>query len=690
MNKSRSLLCKTCITKAVFRKISVIYLFISEINSGKKMNRLKQLIAGVSIMLNFAPIVNAQNDIVKMSAGERCANGKRPIVQLQGKSTVASPLEDAYDVKYVKLDVAVDNGNNDISGNAFTRATVVANTMSQYVFELHDDITVDSVLINGQSRPFTTAGFVRTVSLAAPLTQGNTFTAQVFYAGEPPNTSGIKRAQSQSWGVWVTYTLAQPYFARDWWPCKQSLQDKIDSTDIWITVPNAQKAGSNGLLTNITPIGGTHSRYEWKSKYTIDYYLLSLAVTTYIDYSYYMHFSSNNDSMLIQNYIYNNPNTLPAFQNIIDSTGLEVDYFSNLFGRYPFWEEKYGHCMAPFAGGMEHQTMTTLGFFDPTVVAHELGHQWFGDHVTCGTWQDIWLNEGFASYCEYLFLKDFYSPTDAFDFMHDVHLDVMSDPDGMVYVDDTTDDARIFDGRLTYNKGNSVVHMLRFISGSDNTFFQLLKDYQQDFAFSTALTEDFKALAEQNLGQQLDTFFDQWVYKEGFPIYSATWNQTGNWASVQLNQTTAKPSSVSCFSTPIELKLKSPQGDTTVLVYNNLNTQTYTFYWEKPMSGMEIDPNEWLLRDVNSITHDVTLQLGGVSKADVQIYPNPTTDSWHITGLTEGTRVNLKDISGRLLYSNDNATSAFSISAGNYPAGMYLLSIIDRSGNSSNLKLIKQ
>ncbi len=607
------------------------------------------------------------------------------------KSTVASPLEDEYDVNYVKLDVSVDNGNNDISGNALTRAMVVVNSMSQYVFELHPDITIDSVLINGQLRPFTSASFVRTVSLSAPIAQGNTFTARVYYHGEPPNNSGIKRAQSQSWGAWVTYTLSEPYFARDWWPCKQSLQDKIDSTDIWITVPNAQKAGSVGVLTNVTPIGANQSRYEWKSKYSIDYYLLSLAVTTYTDYSYYMHFDNSTDSMLIQNYVYNNPNTLPFFQDIIDSTGIQVNFFSNLFGRYPFWEEKYGHCMTPFSGGMEHQTMTSLGFFESTLIAHELGHQWWGDHVTCATWKDIWLNEGFASYCEYLYLKNFYSYNAAFDFMHDVHLDVMSDPDGFLYVDDTTDDARIFDSRLTYNKGNSVVHMLRFISGSDNAFFNLLETYQQQFAFGTATTEDFKALAEQELGQDIDTFVNQWIYSEGFPTFSATWNQTGSWASINLEQTTSVPSSVSCFATPIELKLTGPQGDTTVLVYNNQNSQTYSFYWEKPMTGMEIDPAEWLLRDIGNIDQDVTLALDAISKTDIKVYPNPATDSWNISGLATGSRITVKDISGRIVFANEKISSGeLNIAANNYPTGMYLLSIIDTKGNISNLKLIKK
>lgn len=652
-------------------------------------------VAGKWIIVMIAGFLSdsalAQSDVRMMGKpAEICSGTKQRSFTSLGKSTVASPLEDDYDVTHVKLDVGVSNANNSISGSATTTAVSVVPLMTQYVFELHPSLVIDSVFINGMPLTASSASYVRTVSLTLPILLGSTFIARVHYHGQPPNNSGIRRQQSQSWGAWVTYTMSEPYNSRDWWPCKQSLRDKIDSTDIWVTVPNNLKAGSVGLLTNVTPIGSTHSRYEWKSKYAIDYYLLSLAATTYVDYSYYMHFSNSSDSMLIQNYVYTNTNTLPFFQDIIDSTGMQVDYFSTLFGRYPFWEEKYGHCMAPFAGGMEHQTMTTLGFFESTLIAHELGHQWFGDHATCGTWQDIWLNEGFASYSEYLFLEHFYSPGAAFNFMHDVHQDVMSAPDGSVYVDDTTDDARIFDSRLTYNKGNSVVHMLHFIAGNDSIFFQLLKDYQQQFAFSTAVTSDFETLAEQVLGQNLDTFFDQWIYKEGFPIYNATWNQAGNWVSVQLDQSTSKPSSVACFSTPIELTFQSSLGDTTVLVYNNQPSQTFSFYWNKPMNDLQVDPKEWLLREISSVSQDLTLNVGAASETSIKVYPNPTTDSWHISGMNTGSTVLIRDMSGRQVYQSISGHSETDIPAAVYPSGIYLLSITDVNGNMRNLKLVKQ
>jgi hypothetical protein len=274
--------------------------------------------------------------------------------------------------------------------------------------------------------------------------------------------------------------------------------------------------------------------------------------------------------------------------------------------------------------------------------------------------------------------------------MHDVHDDVLSEPDGSLYVDDTTNEGRIFDGRLTYNKGNSVVHMLRFIAPNDNAFFTLLKDYQSQFAFSTAVTADFEDLAEQVYGQNLDTFFDQWVYKEGFPVYDATWYQSGNNVTVQLVQNTSMPSSVATFSTPIELKLKSPQGDTIVKVYNNQYVNSYSFTWNKPMNGMEVDPAEWLLREVNSVTQDPTLAVKGLVNSNVRVFPNPTSDLWKVSGLSTGTSIVLSDLSGRILYSAQVAASSVEVPACSYAPGIYLLQMTDAKGNISNLKLSKQ
>ena len=604
------------------------------------------------------------------------------------RTTVADVAEDNYDVQYVKLNLNVTNTSTHISGDVLTRARVTASTLTAYVFELSSLLTIDSVLINGTATACTGTGAVRTVTLSSALSYNSVFTARVFYSGSPVSgtsstaATGMNCIASPSWGNRATFTLSESYKAYEWWPCKQSLRDKIDSVDVWLTIPDSLKAGSNGTLQAITTIDSTHIRYEWKERHPIDYYLISLAVANYVDYSYFMHFSGSTDSMLIQNYVYNNSATLPYFRSIIDSTGMMVDFYSTLFGRYPFWNEKYGHCMAPLGGGMEHQTMTTLGYFSSTVVAHELGHQWFGDHVTCGTWADIFMNEGFASYCEYMFIDHFRTHAAAINDIKGRQTNVKTMPDGAIYVDDTTNENRIFDSRLSYDKGACMLHMLRFVLNDDSAFFRVFKSYQNQMMDSTATIMDFKVRTELLNGivvnsMDIDTFFNQWAYKEGYPIYDVTWYQSSAGdVYVQLNQSTSKPASIGLFSTPMEIKLHSAAGDTIIRIFNNQSGQLYHFTWSKTMTNLVVDPNYWLLYKLNSLTKDPTLDVADVTSQPLCISPNPATKYWQIDDVPTNSELLLSDIAGRVVYQYRNSSRSVKIPAEKLAAGIYLLKVI--------------
>ncbi len=636
---------------------------------------------------------------VQLSAQEgkvaSCAEGKQLHFRSLAKTAVASPLEEAYDVKYVKLDVSLTNTSIALSGNVQTRA-VARVPMSQYVFELNNSLIIDSVKVNGVTQPLTTSGIVRTVNLSTGLAAGAVFTAQVWYRGTPTPASagasvGIYNRASPSWGNRVTYTLSEPYGAKDWWPCKQSLQDKIDSSDVWITVPDSLKAGSNGILQSVTALSGNRKRYEWQSRAPIDHYLISVAVANYVDYSFYARFTGSTDSVLVQNYIYSNPLTLPYFKGAIDSTAQQLDYFSQLFGRYPFWQEKYGHCMAPLDGGMEHQTMSTMANFLDILVPHELAHQWFGDYVTCASWRDIWLNEGFASYSEYLYYAYFKGAAAARADILDKHNNrfsgVTTVPTGSLYVDDTTDDERIFSGRLTYNKGASVVHMLRFLAPSDSVFFASLRGYLQHFANSTATTDSFRIVVQPYYNRPLDTFINEWVYGEGFPIYSARWNATGGRAYVNLMQQGSAPQSVPVFHYPVQVRLNGVLGDTTIVVEMRNASETIAINWTKPVSGITIDPNEWIPHQTGTVTQDASLQVKGiVSEEKLLVAPNPSHTAWTISGIDNG-HWQLLDISGRLLLEGQVETQP-QIPAARLVPGIYQLQIVYK-GRTITQRLVR-
>lgn len=633
---------------------------------------------------------------IAQTASDNCAETKRRSFAA-AKTTVASLLEDDYDVKHVKLDLQLTDLSNYIIGNVTTQAQVVKGPMSQYVFELYRTFKIDSVKVNDQVQNFDTANSLCTVTLRNSLLQGSLFTAQVYYHGYPPVTfplgSGAGYVNVHNSLFDISYSLSEPYSSYYWWPCKQSLKDKIDSTDTWITIPSYAKVGSNGLLTEVEYLGSNLVRHKWKERYPIDYYLISVALGRYSEYTYNLQFDNSTDSMPIVNYYFNVTNDAPPFDILkkrLDSTAIMINYFSGLFGRYPFWKEKYGHCYSPAFSNMEHQTMSTVRYTNTGIIVHELAHQWFGDNVTCATWSDIWLNEGIATYAEYLFYSKYYGAQYASNYLRIQHKNILSKDSGTVYVLDTNE-YRTFDGRLTYQKGSSVLHMLRFAFNNDSLFFSFLTGYQKKFAGSNATTEDFKHLAENYLGQNLDVFFDQWIYKEGYPIYYSSWNQDNNVLFIKVSQQTPIPTSVFNFVMPIAVKLYSQQGDTVVRLHNDLPSQVFTIVMDRPIDSIALDPGEDLLcKQGNKPYHEPTLNT---LSSNITLYPNPVNSILNIAyrDLQEPTLL-LFDATGRkLLEHRFRYTSGIEqIDVQLLPNAVYLYKVIDKGAVKSEGKFLKQ
>jgi aminopeptidase N len=387
------------------------------------------------------------------------------------------------------------NTSTYLSGTGRMDATAIQNIDSA-LLELYPTLTISEIRLNGIPTAFSRTGTV--VKAFVGVISGETFSLEIDYSGNPPTAqtnplggSGITAGSSPSWGNKVVWTLSEPFSAMEWFPCKQSLTDKADSSFVSVTVPDTCKAGSNGVLTSIDTLGNGFLKFNWQHRHPIDYYLISIAVAKYVDYSYFVSPVGAPNPILVQNYIYNNPQTLPNFIDEINETGDFIELFYDKYGPYPFEDEKYGHCMAPISGGMEHQTMTTQGFFEKKLTAHELGHQWWGNNVTCASWCDIWINEGFASYSEYLMLENLY-PAEKTQHMLDVHQNVKTQTGGSVWVLDSLNESRIFSGRLTYDKGAAIVHTIRFLINNDSLFFEGLRAFQVTFKDSTATGVDFK------------------------------------------------------------------------------------------------------------------------------------------------------------------------------------------------------
>jgi aminopeptidase N len=601
----------------------------------------------------------------------------------------STALMNKYDVKFYWLDINLERTSVDISGVVTINAVVQNAPLDTFEVELVADLTIDSAKINGILCSVTHIADFAYIKLPAALPVGSDISAQIYYGGTPPSGgffSGISHGNSPSWGNEVVWTLSEPFNANQWWPCKQELTDKADSSWVFVTTDNTNKVGSNGILENIVPVAGNKFRYEWKSHNPIDCYLISVAVAKYVDHTIYCHpVGMGADSLMIQNYVYDNPSTLPYFQSIIDSTAEMIELYSHLYGPYPFGNEKYGHSMAPLGGGMEHQTMTTLGSFSFALICHELGHMWWGDNVTCATWSDIWINEGFASYSEYLCRQYLHSWADAQAYMLDEHNSVMSAPDGSVYVPpaSTNDENRIFDSRLSYDKGSAIIHMIRFEMQNDTNFFNTLKTAQVQFNKSTATGDNFKAVAEAQSGVDFTDFFNQWYYGEGYPTYDIVWHQANDTLYFWSTQTTSA-AITPLFKMLMEYKLNSSSGDTLIRVYQTANANNYKIHTSKTITGMEVDPDNWVINDVGSVvvgTPEIT------SPVYFEIAPNPCSDNLfvYLSNSEKSDRTFIiSDITGRTVKTLNCSSETPSVNISDLAKGIYMLKITD--GNYSVTK----
>jgi aminopeptidase N len=524
--------------------------------------------------------------------------------------------QSGYDVLHYDLVLDIDPAAETIDGT-LTADIAPLESLSSVVLDLSDSLAVTAVRVGG-----TAASFVHE----------NDLLTVVLFTGTPAlhfDTHGNDEV--------LIYSFSAPTYSRGWWPCKDVLDDKATMRTT-VTVPDTLVVASNGLLEDDTDLGNGTRRVTWYESYPITTYLVSLAISNYSVFRDYYNYTVS-DSMEVVYYVY--PEDLADAQIDFAPTVSMIEFYANTFGEYPFLTEKYGMAEINFGGAMEHQTCTSYGNYrirgnnsQDWVVAHELSHMWWGDMITCGDWRDIWLNEGFARYCEALWTENTDGRQAYFDYMDDLRYPFDGPFRGSVY------DPNQLYNLTVYDKGAWVLHMLRWVMG-DARFLNAMRAYGNDvrYAYANAVTDDFQAVCEAEYGKSLEWFFHEWVYSEGEPAYEYIDVKSGSGQRVDLSIVQTQPGFA--YEMPLEVRFYMSSGDSSLVAWNNRRVQNYAFTMPETVDSVAVDPDGWVLGDKRRGKF--------ASTPYVEVRPNPFNHGTSIvfeTTVAGQVSVTIYDVSG--------------------------------------------
>ncbi len=549
-----------------------------------------------------------------------------------------------YDLTFQRMEWIVDPSNHYIEGAITSYFHPTIEGLNSIKFDMIDQLQVDSIIYHNETINFIHSNNKINIAFSEVIPNGTTDSLTIWYHGEPLS-SGFGAFQSKLTGAGdpILWTLSEPYGAMEWWPCKQSLADKIDSIEIHVSCPKGNKVASNGkLISEKTEVN--HTTVVWKHRYPIVTYLVAIAVTNYSEFSDFVELEDGR-KIEILNYVY--PSYLDNAKILAKASVEIMELFNSLIGEYPFADEKYGHAQFGWGGGMEHQTMSFMGDLNYSLIAHEMAHQWFGDYITLGSWKDIWLNEGFATYFQGLTEEFLQDSIDWRKWKLNKLNKITESTSGSVYVDDTTNVSRIFSGRLSYAKGAYLLHMLRWELG-DDAFFEGIRNYfnDPDIANGFASNEELIFHLELAGDTTLTEFFNDWYYGEGYPSYQVShYTNFGDNGKYELSiQQNTSHSSVDFFEMHVPFRSWKDGQSTDLRLHQTTNPQTFELS-EEPDS-IQFDPDLWLISKNSLVTSSPEFSI-----SEFKIYPNPAKHelSFQISDSEKIQSIAIIDLNGKII-----------------------------------------
>jgi aminopeptidase N len=587
-----------------------------------------------------------------------------------------------YDVKFYYPDVEIALDQPYISGKVTYLVTAKIDGLTQLKLDLDSAFTVDSVTMAASVFEF--EGQVLTVNFSSVYNSGDTIMFAVYYHGIPVLAGGFKglRYETHNGNQLIIATLSTPYLAHTWWPCKDGTLDKADSLYMDITIKDTLIAEipvigvSNGVLSGVETFDNK-KKFKWRHRYPIVPYYVMVAISNYIEFE--EDYNNGVDSFPLIYYVFES-DLISAQAGVADLPEV-FDLFTDLFGPYPFANEKYGMTQLGYYGGIENQTNTIInnmspGWFGTTV--HELAHMWFADMITCETWHHGWLNEGFATYSTALWIEH-----DEGDIAFKNYMESREYfNSGTVYLQEIDDPFNIFQG-IIYNKGAWVLNMLRGILG-DAVFFEAINTYatSPEFEYKNASTEQFQAVVEEVSGLDLEYFFHQWIYEERYPKYEYNFDYSleNEVLGVTINQVQSI-SWLEVYTMPVPLLINFNDGtDSLVSVFNDKREQYFSFNLDKEVNDLVFDPGNWILKEA-TFNPDMPVGIEEITSGQISIYPNPNSGNFFIDlpeQINEEVLLRIFNINGQQIYSTiipKDKSRHFEINPGVIKKGFYMVEL---------------
>jgi aminopeptidase N len=551
----------------------------------------------------------------------------------------------SYDVLHYYIDLDLPMTSRYLEGAVTISARSTQDNLTLIDLNLLG-LSVDSLKVDGITASYNHNYETLYVNLPQVYNQGDSFDIMVGYSGTCSGSMGYLWYNSTHP---ISYTLGCPFCTRRWLPSYDRMWDKADyGVEFAIAVPDPFYVCATGEFLGADTSSGQIT-YHWNHDFAIAPYLMHFASSIFTTYSDWYHPAAG-DSIEIKYHFWPQDTIYAstAFQYTTDM----MYFYDSLYGDYPF--ERYGMVILyPFYyAGMEHQTMSSIyrtGLVgnDYYLMAHEMSHMWWGDMITCFGWENVWLNEGFATYSDCLYREHRVN--------HQLFINTMISRRNAYFSAEASHPRPLYDTTLTdlfcwghdYCKASWVLHMIRYLCGDDNTWLSFMSTYRDSFEYGNASTDDANLILDQVLGCNYDWFFNEWVYDLYYPIYDIVWvkvYESPNWRLI-LDITQTQPMGPSVFHMPLPIGVDYASGDTILTLDIDQSPQHFEYVLPQEPIDIIVDPETWIIQK-NTVTQGIQEYVGNY----IDIVKINTIGKQIELTLTKPGLIRIFDITGRMVY----------------------------------------